>query len=150
MNSWPVTVKMHSFFDCSSNFSYPWAQSKSNFVIIVSSSVSSDIFRFIHDISSSMFGICVFRFIVASFSFFESNALFIDLCFFTVITAGLTKQSSVISVALSRYLFFINLFISSAISFCRWIGIGLSFCCIIFAISFKLILTTVSFISVLL
>ena len=52
----------------------------------------------------------VFRLIVALFSFLESDAIFIDFYFFTVISAGLTKQSSVTSVARSSYPFFINLF----------------------------------------
>ena len=61
----------------------------------------SELFLEIRDISSSIYSICAFLFIVISFIFLESRSIFIDLSFFTVITAGLTKQSSVIYVALS-------------------------------------------------
>ena len=84
-----------------------------------------------------MFGICAFRFTVTSLSFHESSAILIDLSFFTVITAGLTKQSMVISVALSRFPFFINRFSPFVTCACRCIGIGRPFCCSICAPSFR-------------
>ena len=80
-----------------------------------------------------------FRFIiVTSFNFPESNAILIDLSFFTVITAGLTKQSSVISVDRSRYPLSINRFNSFATCSCRCIS--RPFCCTICA-PFRLIFT---------
>ena len=57
-----------------------------------------------------MYGICAFPFIATSFIIRESGAILTLLSFFTVNTAGLTKQSSVISVALSRYPISINRF----------------------------------------
>ena len=83
----------------------------------------------------------LFFFFVASFNFLESKAVFTDLSFFTVITAGLTKQFSVISFALSRFPFFINGLIPSSTWSCKCIGIGLPICCINFASSFRFIFT---------
>ena len=48
-----------------------------------------------------MFGICAFLFTVTFFSSLESRAISTNLSFFTVITAGRTKQSLDISVTLS-------------------------------------------------
>ena len=62
-----------------------------------------------------MLGIGAFLFIVTSFDFLESRAIFTDLSFSTVFTAGPKKLSSVIAVAaLSKYLCFINPFCSGA------------------------------------
>ena len=113
-------------------------------------SSTSDIFLEIRDINSSIFGICAFRFTVISFTFMESSAIFIDLSFFTVITAGLTKQFLVISVAFSTYPCFIKNFSSCATWSCRCIAIGRPFCCIICAPVFIFILTERVFISLLL
>ena len=52
-----------------------------------------------------MFGIAEFFFIQDSISFLESRAILTDLSFFMVITAGETKQFSVVSFAFSRCLF---------------------------------------------
>ena len=46
------------------------------------------------EINSSVFGICAFRFTVICLGFLEPSAIFTDLSFFTVMTAGLTKQFS--------------------------------------------------------
>ena len=97
-----------------------------------------------------MFGICALRLIVTLFSFRESSAILIEMSSFTVITAELTKQSSVISVALSRYPFSIIRFSSFAICSCKCIDIDHPFCCIICAPSFRLIFTDKSLISLLL
>ena len=75
----------------------------------ISPSFTCDFFLDILDINSSMFGICAFRLIVASFNFLESIAILIDLSFFTVSTAGLTKQSSLISVARSKNIRFLSI-----------------------------------------
>ena len=48
-----------------------------------------------------MLGICAFLLMVISLSFRESNAIFTDLSFFSVITAGLTKQISSMLLAFS-------------------------------------------------
>ena len=64
-----------------------------------------------------MFGICAFLLIVASFKFLESSAIFTDLSFFTMMTAGLAKQSSVISVALSKYPFLLVFLILPQLGF---------------------------------
>ena len=52
-----------------------------------------------------MFGICPLLFIVISFSFLEPNAIFIDLSVFTVMTAGLTKPSTVFQLPFPNSLF---------------------------------------------
>ena len=57
-----------------------------------------------------MFGIRVFPFIFDLLIFLETRAFFIDSSAFTVITAALTKQSSVISVARFKYPFFYRSF----------------------------------------
>ena len=77
-----------------------------------------------------MFGICAFLFIVTSLSFRYSSAKLIDSSFFNVVTAFLTKQSSVNSLAFSKYPFFFRRFNSFATCSCNYLGIGLLFCCI--------------------
>ena len=128
MNSPPVTVIMHKFRVLWSNC-FVRMHTKSNFVARVLPS-SSDIFFYTLEFNSSMFGICSFRFIVISLKCRESSAILIDLSFFTVIIAGLTKQTSVILIALSKYQFCISRFITLATCSCKYIGIGRLFCCI--------------------
>ena len=96
--------------------------------------------------SSSLFGICVFRFTGISFSFRESKAIFTDLSFFTVITAGLTKQFSLMFVTFSMCPFFFSFSISLPTAGCRCIGIGRHFCCIHLASGFSSISTSIPFI----
>ena len=57
----------------------------------------------IREIISSMFGICTFLLIVVSFNFCESRAIFTDLSFLIVMTAGLTKQFSSMFFAFSMW-----------------------------------------------
>ena len=140
MNSPPVPVNIHRFLASSSNLIWPYAYSKSSFVIQISPSFSFDISRDILDISTSMIGIWIFLCVVASFNFLESKSYFIVLSFFTVMTAGLTQQSSEITVSLSKKPFLISRLIPSG-TWSSWcICIGVPFCCIIFA-SCRCILT---------
>ena len=53
------------------------------------------LFSWKFSILTSIFGICAFLLLVISFNFLESRAIFTDLSFFIVITAGLTKQFSI-------------------------------------------------------
>ena len=78
-------------------------------------------------------------FFCCSFSFLRSNVIFTDLSFFTVMTAGLTKQSSDISVAFSRYPWSINRFNSFAS--CSWRLLELA---LLFVELFVLLLSSLS------
>ena len=78
--------------------------------------------------NSSIFGMCGLRLMQLSFSFQESNAIFTDLTFFTVITTGDTKQSSSTLFTFSRCPAFISFSNSRPTSSCRCSGIGLAFC----------------------
>ena len=81
-------------------------------------------------ISPFMFGIAAFLLTHASFSILESSAVFTDLSFFMVITAGEMKQFSVVLSAFSRYPNSIK-FSSSCLTVSRkCFSTGRLFCCI--------------------
>ena len=84
-----------------------------------------------------MFGIVAFLFMQYSFSFLESSAIFTDLSFSIVITAGETKQFSVVLSAFSRCPFSINFFNSFFTMFWKCMGTGLPFCWIGFVSFFN-------------
>ena len=118
------------------------------FVAKFSPSVPSDIFFDSREISSSIFGIWVFLFF-CNCSFLD-KVKFTDLTFFSVTTAGLTMQCSVISVFQSRYPCLISRFSSCVTCAWRCFVICVPFCCVICAPSFKCTLANIFFISLLL
>ena len=90
---------------------------------------------------------CWAFFTVISFNFRSRvQCDFYRFIFFNgLITAGLTKQFSSMSFAFSTWpwLFSFSIFFST--DCCKWIGIGLPFCCISFAFSFSWISTFIPF-----
>ena len=77
--------------------------------------------------NSSMFGIFGLIFTELSFIFLETNAIFTDLSFFTMISTGETKQSSSTCFTFFRFPVFISFSNSLPTSSCRCNGIGLAF-----------------------
>ena len=67
---------------------------------------------------------------IASFSFFESSAMFMDLSCFTVITTGLIKYSSEHLSNLIICLSLMSLFNSLSTLSIKWSGTRLPLCCV--------------------
>ena len=93
-------------------------------------------------IITAILGIVALFLIQASFNLRESSAFLIDSSVFMVITAGNTKQFSVVLSAFYKCLF------SNCCrtSFWKWIGTGRPFCCISFVSFFNLMFIDSSFI----
>ena len=88
-------------------------------------------------INSSIFGIAAFLLTQASFNFLELSAIFTDLSFFMVMTAGEMKQFSVVLSAFSKCPFSINFSSSFLTVFWKCIGTGRPFCWIGFVSFFN-------------
>ena len=92
--------------------------------------LSSLIFHAIVSIRWSILCIWYLFLCIASFNFFESSAIFMDLSCFTVITTGLIKCSSEHLSNLIICLFSMSLFNSLSTLSIRWSWTRLPLCCL--------------------